>query len=281
VNHPATVCYGDPRPIARVSAVINNFDFENGNVATDAQNSTDKTILRVQAAGRTVDFARRGDYEQVKTLLTIGALHSASLTEFSFAAWDGASDGELAAFAHNIAGLCSLVARQQARVPALSFIDGEGHPVKRLLGDVIESRFRRDYVLRFLHFEDGLPKLFVQCFDEYAKLMESDLWRRLPAFCAVVEDGVYLEQRCATLMSGLELLLRNSLIEGGLTPEEAEAKFFPELISAAKNRLGWHIPRHYTSGERTRLLRNAVSHGGPLPQAPAQVVHDLQKCLYS
>lgn len=40
---------------------------------------------------------------------------------------------------------------------------------------------------------------------------------------------------------------------------------FHDLIGAARNRLSWRIPKHYTAGEATRLLRNAVMHGGELP----------------
>jgi hypothetical protein len=36
VNCMVTIVYGEPRPIARVMAIINNFDFEYGNWAIDA-----------------------------------------------------------------------------------------------------------------------------------------------------------------------------------------------------------------------------------------------------
>jgi hypothetical protein len=231
----------------------------------------------VEAAGHAVDFVKRPECDQAKMLATLGVLHSASLTEFSFDAWEGASEDDLVTFTHNVAGLCSLVAKQHARVPVVTFLDCDGRPVKRLLGDVLESRFRNSYLIRFLNLDRGLPKVFTQCFEEYSRLMRSDLWARLPAFCVVVEDAHYLEQRCATLMAGTELLLRSSLIEGGLTAKEAEGLMFPELIGAARKSLGWDIPPHYMSRERARLLRNAVSHGGPLPQAPAEVVQDFQK----
>jgi hypothetical protein len=278
INDPATITYGDSRPPARALATINNFDFESGNVATDDANSPENRLLRILAAGRTVDFKRRAGYEPLKVLLRTGVLRSTALSEFSFTAWEGASESELSTFAHNVAGLCGLVAKQHTGVPVLTFQDECGHPVKRVLGSVLESPFREDYVLRFLHFDYGLPKLFEQCFDEYVRLMASELWRRLPSFCAVIDDAPYLEQRCATLMAGLELLLRSSLGEANYAPQKQLEKMkFSELLGAARSKLGWQIPGHYNAKDRARLLRNAVSHGGPLPDAPSCVVADLQK----
>jgi len=278
INAPATITYGESRPIARAAGIINNFDFESGNIATGEGNSLGKRVLRVQAAGHAVDFKWRDDYEERRLLLRIGVLRSAALCEFSFDAWEGVSETELSTFAYNIAGLCSLVARQHTRISVLTFSDQLGRPIKRMLGNVLESRFRDDYILRFLHLDRGLPQLFTQCFEEYAKIMTSELWRRLPAYCAAIDDAPYLEQRCATLMAGLELLLRSSLAEANCASKKQLDKMkFSELLGAARKKLGWQIPGHYTAKERARLLRNAVSHGGPLPQAPAQVVHDLQK----
>jgi hypothetical protein len=278
VNYMVTIAYEEPRPIARVMAMINNFDFEYGNWPTDAKHPQREKILRVEASGRTVDFTWREERGRLRHLLDVGLLRSTSLVTFSFAAWEGSSEGDLVAFAYSIASLCSIVARQHTGIPVLSFFDQDGRIVKRLLGDAIESEFRKYYILRFLHFEAGLPKLFLQCFDEHVKMQRSDLWRRLPWLCAGIEDPPYLEQKCATLMSALELLIRSSLVEKGhFSEEEAQKIMFPGLIGAARKRLLWDIPPHYTAGERYRLLRNAVSHGGQLPGEAKQVRHDFDK----
>jgi hypothetical protein len=278
VNCLASMVYGEPRPIARVSAIINNFDFEYGNWPIDADHPQREKILRVKASGRIVDFTKREDHGILRHLLDVGLLRSTSLVTFSFAAWEGASEDDLIAFAHNIASLCSVVARQHTGIPVLSFFDQDGRVVKRLLGNAIESDFRSNYILRFLHFDAGLPKVFLQCFDEHVKMQQSDLWRRLPWLCAGIEDPPYLEQKCATLMSSLELLMRSSLIEDGhYSTEHAQKIMFPGLISAARSKLLWDIPPHYTAGDRYRLLRNAVAHGGQLPGEAKQIRHDFDK----
>jgi hypothetical protein len=184
----------------------------------------------------------------------------------------------LEGFAHSVASLCSVVARQHTGIPVLSLLDSQGRVVKRMLVDAIESEFRSSYVLRHLHFDRGLPQLFHQCFDEHLKMQQSDMWKRLPWLCAGIEDPPYLEQKCATLMSALELLIRSSLIESGhYSEDEAKKILFPGLISAARKRLRWDIPAHYTAKEQYRLLRNAVSHGGELPGEPKKIRHDFDK----
>jgi hypothetical protein len=278
VNETATLNYGDDRPISRVTAVINNFDFEQGNYQVETQSSGKGDVLRVEAEGHFIDFERRDGYESLKTLLDVGAIHSAALARFSFDAWEGASEGELEAFAHDIKGLCTVVARQHTGLPVLTFLDDRGRPVKRLLGNPVESNYRRNYILAGMHRDCALPKLFRQCFAEFRNLRNAALWQPLPAFCASVEDPPYLEQKCASLLSGLELLLRNSLIEAGTcTATEAAKKSLTQLVSAARSTLRWDIPSHYTAGDRVRLLRNAVSHGGDLPESPDSVRRILDK----
>jgi hypothetical protein len=277
-NCTVEITYGESRPIARVNATINNFDFDYGNWPTDIKHAARGKMLRVVASGREVDFARREDRERLRDLLDVRLLRSTALVAFSFAAWEGSSEHDLAAFAYSIASLCSVVARQHTGVPVLSFLDEHGRVVKRRLANAIESPFREDYILRTLHFEGGLPKLFLQCFDEHAKMQQSDLWRRLPWLCAGIEDPPYLEQKCATLMAALELLIRSSLIEGGhYSAERAAGLTFPSLVGAARNKLRWDLPSHYTEKERYRLLRNAVSHGGQLPGHIKQIRHDYDK----
>lgn len=278
VNCMITIVYGEPRRIARVTAIINNFDFEYGNWPTDANHPQREKILRVEASGRLVDFTWREGHGRLRHLLDVGLLHSTSFVTFSFDTWEGSSEDDMTTFAHSIASLCSIVARQHTGIPVLSFLDRDGRIVKRLLGNAIESEYRKNYILRCLHAEVGLPKLFLQCFDGHVKMQQSDLWRRLPWLCAGIEDPPYLEQKCATLMSALELLIRSSLIEDGhYSTKQAQKIMFPGLISAARKKLVWDIPPHYTAGERYRLLRNAVSHGDHLPGEVKQVRHDFDK----
>jgi len=129
-------------------ATINNFDFEYGNWPKGPKEPNCERFLRVEALGRPVEFAWRQDHDRLRQLLDAGLLPTTSLTTFSFSAWEGASDDDLTAFAHSIAGLCGIVARQHTGVPVLAFLDREGRVVKRLLGNAIESEFRPDYILR-------------------------------------------------------------------------------------------------------------------------------------
>ncbi len=278
VNCMVQVSYGMPRAIARVVATINNFDFEHGNVASNADRPFECDILRVEARGRVVDFTPRKDRQRLRQMLDVGLLHSTALSTFSFDAWDGASVDELARFADNVASLCSVVARQHTGIPVLAFVDDQGRVVRRRLGNAIESEFRSDYILRHMQLDNGFPRLFRQCFDEHVRMEESDLWKRMPSYCAGIDDPPYLEQKLATLMAAVEILLRNSLIEAGhYTPAEAERTMLPKLIGAARQFLGWQIPRHYTAKERHRFLRNASAHGAPLPGDVAHVRNDFDK----
>lgn len=275
VNGPAELTYGETRPVTRVQALINNFDFECGN---ESKESGECNILRVCAGGRIVDFVRRDAYEQVKTLLSIGALPQAPLSDFSFDAWENSTEAELADFAEKVAGLCGLVARQHTGIPVLSFLDQAGRPIKRLVKSPLTSPFRGGYLLPHLHLESGLPKIFDQCFENYRKLMESERWMVIDAYSKTVLDPPYLEQKCATVMAGIERLIRNSLIEAQCrTERDANALRIPKIFRAAQKQLGWQIPPHYSVDDRTKRLRNAVAHGGPLPLPPDQVHHDLDK----
>jgi len=266
VNCPATITYRSSRPIARVCATINNFDFEHGNVPTVGKCGGGVEILRVAAAGRVVDFAWRDGHQELRRLVDAGVVLTTSLTTFSFVAWPGAAEPDLTQFAFDIASLCAVVARQHTGVAVLSFLDEEGRPIKRIACNPVESPIRGDYVIQFLHFDSGLPQLFQEGFDEHVRMQQSDLWRRLPFLCAAIEDSPYLEQKYATLMAGVEFLIRSSLLEGGhCSAEEGEKLKLPDLLGAARAKLGWTIPKHYTAKERHRHLRNAVAHGGDLP----------------
>lgn len=273
-NVPATITYGVPRPVCTVVATINNFDFQYGNVPEVGQGK----VLRVQAAGRAIDFAWRESRAQLRHLLDARVIHSAALSTFSFAACPGATDDELTTFANCVASLCCYVVGQHTCIPLLSFLDADGRIIRRTLREAVQSPFRSDCALPALHFDDGLPQLFRQCFDEHVRMQATDLWRRLPFLWAAIEDPPYLEQKYATLMMGVELLIRSSLIESGkMSAEEGASKNLAGLIGAARGLLRWDIPKHYTEEDRYRVVRNAVDHGDSLPHNTVQVRHDYDK----
>jgi len=277
VNETLVISYGQPRPIARVEAVINNFDFESGNGPIELAAGHSK-VLRVEAAGRTVEFAWRQGHDHLKTLVEAGVYLSPALTTFSFPAWEDASDDELFDFALSVAWLCAVVVRQHTGVPVLAFLDEHDRVVKRLIGNPVESNYRGDSILPHMQVEHGMPKLFRDCFEEHVRLRRSPLWSRLCVLIACIEDPPYVEQKHATLMAAIELLIRNSLVEGKhLTAEAAERKTLNELIGAARIALRWDVPKHYTAGDRHRDLRNAVAHGGDLPYDPTTVRRDFDK----
>jgi hypothetical protein len=277
INEPAILTYGQPRPVATVTAFINNFDYEYGN-QQDQGGQERREILRVEAAGRSVDFEWRSKRSYLRQLVDAGVIGTTSLVTFSFAARSGESDIELSAFAHNISSFCSYVAGQHTGIPVLSLLDSQGRIVRRLLREPVESLFRDDNALRVMHLESGLPRVFQQCFEEHCRMQQSELWKRFAPLYAAIEDPPYLEQKYATLMMAVELFLRNSLTEGGHLPSaNANGATLPKLIGLSRGKLGWDLPAHYTEGERFRLTRNAVHHGGTLPFDPDQVSADFQK----
>jgi hypothetical protein len=278
VNEAVSIHYGEPRPVAKVHALINNFDFRFGNVLPAEDEIIRQKVLRVEVGRRVVEFSWRRDHDELRLLVDTGILRSTALVAFTFDVWADASEEELTTFTYDIASLCGIVARQHTGVPVLSFLDENGHVVKRVVGNPIESPFRSQYALRLLHSDNGLPKLFRECFDEHVKMRRSKLWGRLPFICAAIEDPPYLEQKFATLMGAVEMLIRSTLVEGNhCTPEEGKALTLPALIGAARRMLGWEIPNHYTAHERHRHLRNAVAHGGDLPCEIESVRHNFDK----
>ena len=171
MNAPAELVYGEDRPVVRVSALINNFDFDSGN---ELGNAGQRDILRVSANGRQVDFVRRSDHKELKALIEAGAIGPAPLVEFSFEPWTGASDSELLEFAGQVAGLIGLAAQQHTGLPLITFFDTNGKPAKRFLADPLRSNFQREYILNRLAHADSLPKLFDECFDSYGKMVKSE-----------------------------------------------------------------------------------------------------------
>jgi hypothetical protein len=276
VNRAVRICYGESREITTVTATINNFDFEYGNHSDAAH--VGSSSLRVQAEGRAVEFKWRSDRRRLQTLVESNLISMAAFVDFEFSAWNGASDTELTEFADDISSLCTLVAGQQTGIPVLSLYDSNGKVVRRTIRCPIESQFRRGSAFRPLHAPNAFPKLIEECLGEHRRMQRSELWRRLPSLYAVIGEPPYLEQKFATLMMAVELLIRSSLIEANeLSLSAAEEATLPKLVSMARAKLRWNMPKHYTEHDRYRKSRNAVDHGAVLPYDVRLTLADFQK----
>ena len=205
-------------------------------------------------------------------------MSTTSFVSFSFEARDNETVGDLTQLADDIARLCSYVVGQHTGIPVISFFDSDHRVVIRKLRNPIVSKFRQRSFLRVMHSDKGLPQLFRQCFEKHQRLERDDLWHRLPAFFAGIEDPPFLEQKIASLMAAVEYFIRSSLIESqNFTSKEAETKTLPTLIQEARDKLRWDIPDHYLLGDRYRRLRNTVSHGNALPEDKERVRSDFDK----
>jgi hypothetical protein len=140
--------------------------------------------------------------------------------------------------------------------------DSDIRPVRRLVAQPVASRYRDMAVVD----DFSLPRLFSESFGNHRVMQRSTLpWYKLPSYCGSLEDSPYLEQKFASLMAAVEFFTRTSLIEAGLGEDRATRLEFTDLIGAARRDLGWVVPRHYRSGQLTRLVRNAVVHGSTAP----------------
>lgn len=268
VNGVMKITYSSTERPTRVSALINNFDFPWGDIVSGDQASRmESERLTVDADGRPVVFQRCGGYAALKRLVETGVIPCAPLLNFSFETWNGATEDDLSAFAHNIASLCALISQQHTGIPVLSFLDSQGRVVTRLIGNPIESQFRASSVFG-VHVPHGIQTAFRKGFIEHARMQQARLpWRKLWSYCASIEDAPYLEQKFATLMMALEFFMKNSLLEVPESPSVAdiEKMNLNKLIGKCRVTLGWDLPGHYTAKDLHRLLRNAVMHGGEMP----------------
>lgn len=264
VNGPARIQYGAQRPIARATALLNNFDYTCGDaVSTDTGGFTRiGTPLGLSAGDRHVTVRQRPDRAQLLPLVQAGILRSASLVEIAFEAGPKESDDALLGFSADVAALCAFAAGAAVSVAMLDLLDAEGALVRRLVPQPVTSRFREnDIVEDFL-----LPRLFSEAFGEYIRMKQAHApWLKLASYCGSLEDPPFLEQKFASLIMGLEYFMRNSLIERGQPENAVTTLDFPALIGATRKHLGWKIPKHYMARHTIRLLRNAVIHGGEPP----------------
>jgi hypothetical protein len=264
VSGPARIRYGDDRPVRGAVALLSNFDLSHGDsVIRDGGWTTIDTPLSVDAGGRTITFRQRADRPQLLPLVRAGLLHSTSLVEITFDTRDGESEDELLAFSVDVAALCTFAAGTGVSVAMLDLLDGDA-PVRRVVPQPVTARYRDGEIVRDFH----LRRLFSEAFAEYRGMKQAHApWARLASYCASLEDAPFLEQKFASLVMAIEFFIRNCLIEAGQPEDRVTALDFAGLIGAGRKHLGWQVPRHYTTKETTRLLRNAVIHGGTLPTA--------------
>jgi len=259
VNHPLVVSYGDPRPTARVSALINNVDV------------SDQPPLTAQAGRVPIHFEVAPGGQTVKDLHDGRVLRAPSLASFEFEPWPGATEDDVVAFCVHAGSLCAYATGTHNGIPLVTYIDAAGRPVRRVVRAPLEGPRPTHPALDPRQVPDGLTRLFRDCFDEHVRIQRSALpWRKLPSYCGAIEDAGFLEQKFATLMMAIEFFFRTSLLEAHAANEsELERMSITDLIGRARTKLQWNIPKHYVRKGLVRLLRNAVAHGGELPTKDA------------
>jgi hypothetical protein len=262
INQPVTIEYGDSRPTTMVRALLNNFDYEVGDaVVSNGEFSRVGTPISVELSGRSAEFRRRYDHDELLSLVQAGLLRSATLTECAFDA-RGDSIGDLLRLAEDVATLCTFAAGATIGIAMLDCLDMTGAVVRRVVTQPVRSRYQSQPIIA----DFNLPRLFKESFAAHILMRRSQLpWRKLPTYCGSLEDLPYLEQKFAALMMAIEFFMRTCLLEGGMASAMVARLDFNELVGATRKHLRWDIPRHYAPGRTTRLLRNAVMHGGEVP----------------
>ena len=264
VNAPARIAYGAQRLVVKAEALLNNFDYETGDLVTTKKGGFTRqgTPLAVNAGNRPVTFRHRSDRAEVLPLVRARLVRSASLVEIGFEAGASESDDSLLALAVNVAALCTFASGVGVGVPLLNLLDADGAVIRRVVPQPITWKYRENEIV-----EDSLlPRLFSEAFDEYVSMKRAhEPWVKLATYCASLDDPPILEQKFASLIMALEYLMRNSLIEAGQPEDSVTALDLEELIGATRKHLGWSTPKHYTARHTIQLFRNAVIHGDELP----------------
>jgi len=184
--------------------------------------------------------------------------------EIAFDAHDGESDEVLLALAADAAALCTFAAGTGVSVAMLDLLDQEGALARRVVLQPVTARYRETEVV--VDFQ--LSRLFSEAFAEYRRMKQAHApWGKLASYCASLEDPPYLEQKFSSLITAVEFFIRNCLIEAGQAEDDITNLEFAKLIGAARKHLGWQIPKHYSTKETVRLVRNAVVHGSAPPTA--------------
>lgn len=262
INDVVTIEYDPPRPIKRLRALLNNFDYDSGDpVVSETSFTRIGTPMVVQLPDRKAEFRRVQDYDEIYPLVRAGLLRAASLTEVSLDVL-GETDNDLLVLANDVASFCTIAHGASIQMAQLTLLDVDNRPVRQLVTQPIRSRFQNDPIVADFH----LPRLFTESFAAHVAMRRSTLpWHKLPSYCGSLEDMPYLEQKFASLMMAIEFFIRTSLLEHGLVEDDVANLDLNDLFGAAKKRLGWEIPKHYTTRDTTRLLRNAVMHGAEVP----------------
>jgi hypothetical protein len=263
VNRPVQVDYGSERQVRRCTVLLNNFDYGDGDArVTGAAVTRQGTPLRIDVNGRQVEFRWRPEHDEVLQLVRAHVLSSASLAEFCFEASAQEDDEQLMQFARDVAAICTVARGASVTIAMLEMRDGDDVVVRRVLPQAVQSQYRGHEVVA----DEHLQRLFRETFSNYVTMRQNHPpWSKLPSYVGSIEDCPYLEQKFASLMMALEFFMRNCLIEAGQSEDAVSSLTFHELIGATKSRLSWNVPKHYSVGQATRLLRNAVMHGGELP----------------
>lgn len=124
----------------------------------------------------------------------------------------------------------------------------------------------------------GLANFFTACFDEYVRLERVPCWRTLFNTAWCYDDGVFLENRLGAMLGGVELLIRTSFEEAfPANLPNFRGMNFRQTIDAARTRLGWDTPEHYTASGRYSESRDAIRHAKPLPCTSREALDLLLK----
>ena len=260
LNEPMSVEYGSPRPVRTVRVLLNNFDYEYGDAVRRHPTWKNPRVgrpLTVDAEGRRLTFRWRRDHAAVHALLGSDLVECSSLVDVSFAAWEGASEHELIAYAYDVATACVFVAGQLTNACAFELLDTHGVVVKRVIPTPVESPYRSTAVIP----DEDIPRFFTECFAAHRAMRLDERWKKLSSYCGTVEACAVLEQRYMAVAIALEFVMRNALMDAGMTQNEVARLELGPLVGLARRLVGWAIPSHYEPNRRWRQIRNAVAHG--------------------
>lgn len=264
MNAPARIDYHRGGPAIRAVALLNNFDYDTGDVVeSDRGWTVIATPFAATVGGRVVTFSHTPMSAGLGPLAAAGVIRSASLVECAFPV-DAATDDDVLSFVTDVAGLCTIAADGTVGVAMLTLLDEAGHAVRRIVPQPVTGRYRRNGIVN----DRWLSQFLASTYPAFVAMKQAHQpWRKLASYCGSLDDPPYLEQKFASLMMAFEFFVRNCLIEQGRVESEVADLDFNKLIGAARRDLGWTIPKHYTAKEAVRLWRNAIVHGNEWPEA--------------
>lgn len=272
-NAPARIDYHHGHGATKVAVLLNNFDYECGDAVESSGGWTRiATPFASNIGDRAVVFSHTPVSIDIRPLASTRVIRTASLVECTFPMRDGEGDDDLLAFATDIAGLCTLAAGGTVGVALLTLLDDDGRAVRRIVPQPVISGYRRNEIVE----DRWLPQFLSSTYPAFITMKQAHApWRKLVSYCGSLDDPPYLEQKFASLMMALEFFIRNCLIERGKSEKVVAALEFQQLIGAARRELGWDIPKHYMVKGTVRIWRNAIVHGGELPDADTKAFRRL------